>query len=555
MPANVLKRRVLLAAAVASSVSAISYVFLRKVGLQSPEQEVQTSQKSAVETANEAFFRGDYRVALQSFMTLANKHDDGAAEFLHAAALCHFHLNEWNEANLLLEKLTQKSLDDWYLTTLVRANNRKFNDALSAFEQLPPADAIADIPLCKTMALASVEANNRAQAWRFYRYVQHQDPSSPELDKLQQTGQFDFRADFFGYGPDSLLNYTKGFGGGALDWGIDSVKGLWQLVRHPIDSVTAMAKVVSEICTKENLSLLLSPRELATALGDTAARVYWSAWDACKASAVREYRLDAEDFASQRMIHEIAAGRMIGYVAPELVLLVLSAGVGTAAKVSKAERAVEITKAVGQTEQRLEKVNAIGRSTRFLKDVEQFPLLRRIPWLSEPMWETLKMSPRLSGRLERVVAWMHDVRHIPGAEDLLRSISSRLHLDDVEGYLFQLERAATHARDGKLAEIGRKFHVDVALPGKPVGRILGDADLVLRDGTLVETKLRNAPLALDQSFHKQLLKYDRAVQEGQFKGIRIESNTKVSQAVKDRCNVLASRGTPIEIVEDLRSRA
>ena len=111
-----------------------------------------------------------------------------------------------------------------------------------------------------------------------------------------------------------------------------------------------------------------------------------------------------------------------------------------------------------------------------------------------------------------------------------------------------------YARDRRLVEIGKGFHVDVPLPGRPVKRMKGDADLVLKDGTLIETKFRSAPLVLDPDLNIQLIKYNRAVSQGTFTRTLLECNTKVSQAVKDRCSVLASLGKPIEIVEDLGAR-
>src|SRR5207245_2435221 len=136
---------------------------------------------------------------------------------------------------------------------------------------------------------------------------------------------------------------------------------------------------------------------------------------------------------------------------------------------------------------------------------------------------------------EEFVEWMSAVRDIPGSERLVNTIASCIRLDNVEGHIFQLERAAAAAKDGKLAEIGRRFTVTVALPGKPVKIMIGDADLALTDGTLVETKFRDGALALGEKEHLQLLKYDRAVAEGQYKQIRIECNGRVSQQFKDRC--------------------
>jgi hypothetical protein len=93
--------------------------------------------------------------------------------------------------------------------------------------------------------------------------------------------------------------------------------------------------------------------------------------------------------------------------------------------------------------------------------------------------------------------------------------------------------------------------VPIAQPGNPIKMTEGEPDLALKDGTLVETKWRKGTLAWDEQLHKQLLKYDRAVIEGKYKRIRIECNGPVSQQVRDRCKVIADRGSPIEILENV----
>jgi hypothetical protein len=400
------------------------------------------------------------------------------------------------------------------------------------------------------MAFAAVNNGDRVSAWQFYRQIQEHDPSSPAIDRLMASGRFNFTSEWFGYGKSSLVNYSKGFIDGARQSAGDAVQELWHIVRHPVDSVESGAKSTSNICsrlwTQENLKLLLSPRGLFNALGDAAARLYWSAWEGCKASAARQYGLSADRFEDQKAIHEIAAGRMIGYVAPELILLILSDGTVPFSSAEKAERVAE---AAAQTEQCLKDVNLIARSGEFLEDAGRFPKLRGIHWLTDEMWIALKSSSKTAPRLEKIVDHMSIVRGVPGAKGLIASIKGRLHLEDVEGHLFQLQRAASYGKEGKLEEIGRQFTVPVAQPGEPVKFMRGEADLVLKDRTLIDTKYRKRVLDLDQALHKQLLKYDRAVQDGQFAGIRIECNSRVAQQVVDRCNTIRTRGTPIEIVE------
>ena len=191
------------------------------------------------------------------------------------------------------------------------------------------------------------------------------------------------------------MNYAKGTIGGVKDWGVDALNDAWRFLQHPIESVTSTFSTATRLFTKENLDLLFSPTKMSQALGDVASRIYWAAWDSCKESVIREYDLNPDDYRSQQAIHEIAAGRMLGYVAPDLVLLALSAGAGATAKMSKAGKVMEVSEAIANTELKMEKINEIARSARYLEDVKQFPLLRRIEWLTEPMWEALKKSPRL----------------------------------------------------------------------------------------------------------------------------------------------------------------
>ena len=61
----------------------------------------------------------------------------------------------------------------------------------------------------------------------------------------------------------------------------------------------------------KNLELLLSPKKLTAALGSVLAQQYWSAWEACKLSAVREFALDPDLYDDQKAINEIAAGRSL----------------------------------------------------------------------------------------------------------------------------------------------------------------------------------------------------------------------------------------------------
>jgi len=505
---------------------------------------------SQIDEANELFLRGNYKDALAKYVELASGQPDNQ-DLAIAIAACHARVGDFDGASQCLTAVTPESPDDLAFCAFVRARARDFDAAQRAVATIPEAEVSADCELLEAIAEAAARSGNRAEAWRYYRRIQKQNPSSAAIDRLAESGFFDFSSDFFGYGPRSLLNYSKGFGSGVLGWTVDIVQGLWQLLRHPIDTATSVAAGIAEICSPENLKLLLSPGELAGAIGDLASRLYWSAWEACKLSAAREFGLDADRFEDQQPIHEIAAGRMFGYVTPEFVLLVLSAGAGTAAKASKAERIAEAAKTIGQTEQRLEKVNQVARSAQFLADAEKLPQLRSLHWLSDVTWEVLKGSPRIATRAEKVVGWMKAVRHVPGAGSLVKTIASRLHLDDVDGYLYQLARAAAYAKEEKLAEIGSRFRVAVARRGFPVKLMMAEADLALTDGTLVETKLRKGTLVLDEKLHIQLLKYDRAVAEGKFKRIRIECNGSVAQPLRDRCNVIASRGIPIEIAENI----
>ena len=497
--------------------------------------------------ANEKFFRGDYKTALREYVSLAQRpNSDNDLSF--AIACCHLRMGESDEAAHAVQDIHPHAPEDLRFIAWVEANSGNFDRASETCALVPEADTSADTELLEAMALAAAKNGNRPEAWRFYRRIQKHDPASAAIDHLNDTGLFNFA--WFGYGPRSPFHYSKGIGSGVLGWAEGVVKSVWHLVWHPIDSVTSVATGIAEICSPKNLRLLLSPKELTTAVGGKVARLYWSGWEACKLSAVREFDLNLDRFEDQQEIHEIAAGRMFGYVAPDIVIIVLSAGGGAALEASQVENIEEATELV-KTEQRLEEVNEIGRSAEFLSDTQELPHLRKISWLTDELWQTLKASPKIVSRKKEFVECMNACHDIPGAEKLVQTIAGRLDLSDVEGYIFQLQRAAKYAKEDKLAEIGSRFKIEVALPDKPVKSMIGDADVVLKDGTLIETKWRANGLALDESLHKQLIKYDRAVKEGKFTKVRIECNGTVSQKVKDRCDQIRSQGTSIEIIENL----
>ncbi len=508
------------------------------------------AKANEVDKANGLFFRKDYRSARVAYLSLASRDRISKAECARSAAICSLQLGEPAQACQDLTDFVEASADDSRLVAEANAKCGNVSAAVAAFDRIPK-DYTSDLELCEELAVASARTGDKANAWRFYRTIEQANPSGPAMRRLSDSGLFGFTSDFFGYSPKSLLNYARGAKDGAIDWGEGSLKGLWNLVRHPVDSVTSFAGGVAKIFSKENLKLLLSPAVLVSKLGDVAARVYWFAWESCKDSVAREYELDVNEFGAQQQLHEIAAGRMVGYVAPDLILLVLSAGAGVAAKARDAARVAEVVAATARAEEGIEKVSLIGRSATFLHDAEALPALRKVAWLEDRTWEMIRVSPRLEGRLEKVAGWISDIRDIPGAKGLVKCIVDRLHLLD-EGYLFQLDRAAEYARKDELAEIGRWFNVDVSLPGKPVRRMWAEADLELKDRTLVETKFRSSPLNLDEKLHVQLEKYNRAVTDGQFTRIRLECSATVSKAVRDRCSMLTS---PVEIVENIHSEA
>lgn len=499
---------------------------------------------SELDQANDEFLKGNYEKALARFSAIGAR-QPANSDVKFAIAACHVRLDNFTSASQALADASPASTEEWTFCAFVRAKSGDFKEAQRALSKVPDEEVAADIELMEALALAASRYGDRPAAWRYYRLIQKQHPGSSAIDRLDASGQFAFTHEWFGTGSESRLNYAKGFASGVVDWGAE----IWELFRHPIRTVREAASAIAEILSPANLKLLFSPSQLVDTIDDVAAQIFWSSWEACKLSVVREFNLDAERFEDQQAIHEIAAGRMIGYVAPDLVLLVLPGG-PFAKLLSKSEKSAKAAKTIGQTEQKLEKINQIARSGKFLADAKTYPKLRSIHWLSEGAWEALKASDKVASRIEQVVEWMSAVRHIPGAENLVKTIVGRLHLDDVEGYLYQLSRAAVHAREEKLTAIGKKFRVGVALPGKPVKIMLGDADLVLKDGILVETKYRKAALVLDEELNTQLLKYDRAVAEGQFKKVRLECNGPISQQVKSRCDVIATRGTPIELVEN-----
>lgn len=496
-----------------------------------PTAAPDTPRRDELEAANASFLRGEYASARAAYRRLAASGRISFTEYARSAALCSLKLGELGAASDELAWLTASSADDWRLIAEVKAQLGSVREAAKAFDHIPPEDSATDTELCEQLAMSSARAGDKADAWRFYRLVEEVDPGGASMQRLTDSGQFAFTRNFFGYDQHSLLNYARGAKDGVIDWGTDALKGLWHLVRHPVDSVESFAGGVAQIFSKENLGLLLSPTVMASKLGTVAARVYWAAWESCKNSAAREYALDVNDFGAQQKIHEIAAGRMVGYVAPDLILLVLSVGGGAAAKAADVEKAVE-----GAAEG-IEKANQIARSAAFLDDARKWPALLKISWLQDETWQLIKRSSRIETRcgFGKVAGWMSDIKNVPGAEALVRCMATRLRLGD-DGYLFQLERAAEYARKNQGARIGRRFHVDVALPGKAVQPMLAEADLELKDGTLVETKFRTSSLAWNEELHLQLQKYNRAVAEGQFK--------------RDRCSVFPS---PVEIVENVKT--
>jgi len=523
------------------------------------KHEKAKDRKSEVDVANEDFLNGDYRAALAKYTGLASRQPE-EHEFKLAIAYCYANLGDFDQASRAIAKVQAETLDDTRFCAFVHAKADNFPAAGRAMSQLSDDSISNDVELFEAIASAAARAEDRSEAWKYLRQIQKHDPSSPAIDRLTESGRFNFTYEFFSYGPRSLWRYTKGFGSGVLGWTVDTVNSLWHLVRHPIDSVKSMAYGIKRICSRENLELLLSPKRLTSALGSVIARQYWSAWEACKLSAAREFDLNADLYQDQQAIHEIAAGRMFGYVAPDLVVLILSAGAGSAVKATEAAEAAESIGAVAktaetanaclQTEERVQKVNQIGRSATFISDAENFPRLCNVYWLTEDTWEAIKTCPRVTSRMESFVEWMSIVRDVPGAERLVKTIASRRQLADVEGYVFQLERAAAYAKDDKLAEIGHRFTVTVRQTGRPVKVMIGDADLVLKDGTLVETKFRNGALALGEKEHVQLLKYDRAVKEGKFKKILVDCNGRVGQSFRERCETISDGGAVIEIIEN-----
>ncbi|HMO35416.1 MAG TPA: hypothetical protein PKA06_05180 [Gemmatales bacterium] len=500
--------------------------------------------------ANKAFTSGNYADALKKLTKLSLSQPDNL-DLKLAMAACHVKLKDSRTASQVQRDIEVESSEDALFCALVHAQANDFRFAQKALKGIRLEDIASDMELLEALALAAAYQGNKPAAWQYLRLIQKHNSGSAAIDRLINTGLFSFISDWFGTGFSSLSNYTKGFGGGIVDWCKDFARGIWGFICYPLDTMSDVYAGIKQIFTPENLSLLLSTTKLLSAICDFAANVYWSAWESCKLSVTREYRLNPEKYEHQRDIHEIAAGRMLGYVAPDLALIILSGSATAGTKMDKVAKASQLTRAGAQVELQIEKVNQIARSASFLSDAEKYPKLRSISWLSDTSWEVLKSSSRVSPRIEHIVDAMHSIRHVPGAHNLVKTIVSRIHLEDVDGYLFQLSRAGNYAKENNLAEIGARFRISVTLPNKPVKIILRDADLVLKDGTLIEMKHRYTALTLDEKLNVQLLKYDQAVTDQQIKRIVIECNTTVSKAVKDRCEVIKARGTPIEVRESI----
>ncbi|MDB5326451.1 MAG: hypothetical protein JWM57_2020, partial [Phycisphaerales bacterium] len=301
-----------------------------------------------LDAANSLFLRKDFASARAAYIALAAKEGISPTDAVHAVALCSLQLGDPVGACLHLASIGKPEGDDWRLIASANAQAGHVREAVRAFGEIAAEESAADIQLCEEIAMVSAKRGDKENAWRFYRAVEQVDPGGMAMERLNSSAEFAFANDFFGYGRQSLLNYARGVKDGAIDWGRDSLTGLWQLIRHPVDSVKSFAGAVAQILSKENLKLLLSPTILASKLGSVASRVYWSAWESCKRSAVREYSLELNDLGSQQKIHEIAAGRMVGYVAPDLILLVLSAGAGGGGKASEGRKVVVVATATAR---------------------------------------------------------------------------------------------------------------------------------------------------------------------------------------------------------------
>ena len=502
-------------------------------------------QSDELTVANATFERGDYAAARRQYRELASIRPSLANDISFSIALCYFREGNLTKAAENVRRATPRSLDDRCFAAMVLSKADDPSGVLKAMEGVTTSELSIEPTLLEQLARAAARESDEQSVWHYYSLLEENYPTSENLQRLQALEEFDFTDDFFGYGLDDLKNYSKGFGSGALANVVDTAHSVWQLVRHPIRTIGDVANAVFRICTRENLKLLLSPRRLTSALGDSASRLYWNAWNACRASAARQYNLDPDKWEHQRPIHEIAAGRMFGYVAPDLALVLIPVVKGSKTAVDSAK----LARASENIGDRVSEINKIGRSEEFLRELKRFRQLDDVPWPTlEDSWRAFKAHPKWANHLDDIADWIHAIRDIPGAETLVKLAAGRLHLDD--GYLFQLARAAEYAKSRELEAIGRRFHVDVALPGKPVKTILGDADLVLNDGTLVETKLRSGSLGLSE-ISEQLLKYNKAVKDGKFSGVRIECSGRVDQKVYERASELTAQGTRVEIVEQI----
>jgi hypothetical protein len=194
--------------------------------------------RSELDEANEHFLNGDYKEALSRFTALAfRKPEDQDLKL--AAVSCYACMGDFKNASQTAGGVTCQSPDDFVICANVHARAEDFAAAQRAMLGVPEDQVSDDVDLLEAMALAAAKSGNRAEAWRHYRRIQRHDPSSSAIDRLADSGLFSFTTDWFGYGASSLLNYSKGFGSGVVGWTVDTVKGLWQLVRHPINTATS----------------------------------------------------------------------------------------------------------------------------------------------------------------------------------------------------------------------------------------------------------------------------------------------------------------------------
>jgi tetratricopeptide (TPR) repeat protein len=504
-----------------------------------------------IDLANAAYNRGQYSVATKAYEQLRQIRPSMDVDFCRAAALSAFHDHNFSHAIQLLESIKTPDDDDLRLLVVCQIRAYQFAAAITISNRLDRDALEQDPELLEELAHIAQGIGDNAKAWRFYTLLKQNCPNWPGLKEMDASPEFN--PSFFGYGPSSIANYLRGMRDGSVSNVRNSASATYKSIRHPRDTFWEIWAVHS-IFTRDNLLLLFSPSLLTNKIGSVGARAFSKVWGTAIAATAEKYSLDRLSILDQQRLHEIAAGKCIGYVLPDVALIFLTGGLGdvTQATDDTAQVAdvVSVSKDASQFTEDFDEATRNISAERFgPNDITTWPELSHIGWMSEETWEGLKSNTLLTQRLSPMLEKIDGVQEIPGIQRLVGRIRSCSNADQMEGHLLELSRAAQYKRDGQLDAIEKPFYVEMTPLGEPVQIRRGEADLALKDGTLVEIKHRRDSLQLDQAFRDQLDRYQRVAKDGKYQRLRIECDAPISQKVRDRCAEIIADGVGVELIE------